>query len=231
MTRCASLAAISLATLVATASVPVRADDRREPVAPYLRALERKAVGTIEGDAFADPRRPSAPPTPFEGLSALIVPYAPDVEERLDAIKKRQRDSMASYTDAHADVAAVRAAYEHDLLAAGGGELIRGGVVDAKGKLRLDDVPEGEWLLIAWREDTHAVKPGHTRAKDAGKYAEMPTLTGYGAVSYWRMRVSVKAGQVSEVRLTDRSVWLTAVREEYTYPDSGAKKPTGKKRR
>lgn len=231
MTRRAWLVATGLAAIVAITCATSRADDRREPVAPFLRALEKKAFGTIEGEAFADPRRPSAPPTPFEGLSALIVPYAADVEERLDAIKKRQRDSMASYTEAHSDVVAVRAEYEHDLLAAGGGELIRGGVVDAKGKLRLEEVPEGEWLLLAWREDTHAVKPGHTQSKDIGKYAETPTLTGYGAVSFWRMRVSVKAGQISEVRLTDRSVWLTAVREDYTYPDSGAKKSTGKKRR
>ena len=231
MTRRAMLAAIACAASMAITGSIAPAGDRREPVAPYLRALEKNAVGTIEGEAFADPRKPSAPPTPFEGLSALVVPYAPDVEERLDAIKKRQRDSIASYTEAHSDVAAVRAAYEHDLLAAGGGELIRGGVVDAKGKLRLEGVPEGEWLLLAWREDTHAVKPAHTQSKDAGKFAEMPKLTGYGAVSYWRMRVSVKAGQVAEVQLSDRSVWLTAVREEYTYPASGASKPAGKTRR
>jgi hypothetical protein len=117
------------------------------------------------------------------------------------------------------------------LLAAGAGELIRGAVSDATGRLRLEGVPAGEWLLLGWREESHAVKAARTPAKDAGHFATAPTMTGYGAVSYWRMRVSLRAGETTEVSLSDRSVWLTAVREELTYPDEGVKKPGSSKKR
>ena len=232
MTRRTLLAfALAVAALVAAGGVPSGAMDRREQVSPYLRALEARAVGEIDGRASGEPRRPSAPAPPYEGVSLLAFPYAADVDARLDAIKRLQRDSIANYTEAHADVTAVREAYERELLAAGAGELIRGAVSDATGKLRLEGVPAGEWLLLGWREEAHAVKAARTPARDAGHFATAPKMTGYGAVSYWRMRVSLRAGETTEVRLSDRGVWLTAVREEFTYPDEGIKKPTSSKKR
>ena len=84
-------------------------------------------------------------------------------------------------------------------------------------------------LLLGWREErtqSASRTPAKTRA-----FATVPTMTGYGAVSYWRMRVSLRAGETAEVSLTDRSVWLTAVREQFTYPDEGVKKGSSKKRR
>ena len=232
MTRRTLLAfASALAALVATGGVPPGAEDRREQVSPYLRALEARAVGEIDGRASGEPRRPSVPAPPYEGVSLLAFPYAADVDALLDAIKRQQRDSIANYTETHADVTAVREAYERELLAAGAGELIRGAVSDATGKLRLEGVPAGEWLLLGWREESHAVKAARTPAKDAGRFATAPTMTGYGAVSYWRMRVSLRAGETTEVSLSDRSVWLTAVREELTYPDEGVKKPGSSKKR
>jgi hypothetical protein len=223
--------ASALAALVATGGVPPGAEDRREQVSPYLRALEARAVGEIDGRASGEPRRPSAPATPYEGVSLLAFPYAADVDAHLDAIKRQQRDSIANYTETHADVTAVREAYERELLAAGAGELIRGAVSDETGRLRLEGVPAGEWLLLGWREESHAVKTARTPAKDAGHFATTPTMTGYGAVSYWRMRVSLRAGETTEVSLSDRSVWLTAVREEFTYPDEGVKKSGSSKKR
>jgi hypothetical protein len=41
----------------------------------------------------------------------------------------------------------------------------------------------------------------------------------------------LRPGETTEVSLSDRSVWLTAVREEFTYPDEGVKKSGSKKRR
>ena len=223
--------ASALAALVAAGGVPPGAEDRREQVSPYLRALEGSVVGQIEGRASGEPRRPSAPAQPYEGVSLLAFPYAADVDAHLDAIKRQQRDSITNYTEAHAEVTAVREAYERELLAAGAGELIRGAVSDATGKLRLEGVPAGEWLLLGWREESHAVKAARTLGKDAGRFATTPTMTGYGAVSYWRIRVSLRAGETTEVSLTDRSVWLTAMREEFTYPDEGVKKPGSSKKR
>ena len=112
MTRRTLLAfASALAALVAAGGVPPGAEDRREQVSPYLRALEARAVGEIDGRASGEPRRPSAPASPYEGVSVLAFPYAADVDAHLDAIKRQQRDSIANYTEAHAEVTAVRRAW------------------------------------------------------------------------------------------------------------------------
>jgi hypothetical protein len=221
----ASALAAVLVIVPAGRGLPVGVEDRREQVAPYLRALETRAVGKIEGRAFGEPRRPSAPELPYEGVSVLAFPYAADVDAQLDAIKRQQRDSMANYTETHAAVTGLRETYERQLLAAGAGELIRGAVSDATGTLALDGVPAGEWLLLGWREETHPVKTAKVPARDAGHFATAPTMTGYGAVSYWRMRVSLRAGETAEMQLSDRGIWLTAVREQFTYPDEGVKRP------
>ena len=221
----------AVALLLAVGLVSLGAEDRRELVAPFLRALEARAGGEIEGRAFGEPKRPNGPPTPYEGVSLIALPYAAEIEAQLDAIRRHQRDTMASYTEAHADVTAVRAAYERELLAAGAGELIRGAVSDAGGVVRLEGVPAGEWLLLGWREENHAVKAARTPSKDAGRFSEVPVTTGYAAVSYWRLRVSVRAGETTTVNLSDRAIWLTAVREELTHPDGGKRPSSSKKRR
>jgi len=223
--------AAALAGILATGAAPSGLEDRREQVIPYLRALEAGELGEIAGRAFGIPRHPSAPAPPFQGVSVLAFPYASDVDAHLDAIKRQQRDSMGNYTETHADLTAVREAYERELLAAGAGELIRGAVSDAAGQVRLQGVPAGEWLVIGWREEPHAVKASKTPSKDAGRFAPAPTLTGFATVSFWRLRVSLHAGETAEVSLSDRSVWLTAVREEFTHSDAEVKSSGSKKRR
>src|SRR5205085_5825495 len=133
--------------------------------------------------------RPSAPATPLADVSALLLPYSADLEDRLDGLKRHLRDSASSYVDAYGDLMDLRSTYEHELLAAGGGELIRGAVSNPDGIINLPGVPEGEWLLLGWREDTHAIKPAHPSAKDAGKFTEAPVSTGYGAIAYWRRKL------------------------------------------
>jgi len=212
----------AMAAEPAPAAVPAR----RDLVAPYLGALEARAVGDVDGRAYGEPRRASGPPVPLDGVSVLLLPFSAEVEAQLDAIKTHLRDSITRYVEAHADVTAVRLGYERELLSAGAGELIRGAVSDAAGMLRLAGLPSGEWLLLAWREEAHAVKGAKAAPKDASRYQDIPVMTGYAAVSYWRMRVLVRAGDVTAVNLSDRGVWLSAVREERSHPDEVS--PKGK---
>ena len=207
------------------------AEDRQALAAPYLRALQSGAVGQVEGHAYGESRKASGTPTPYEGVSVLILPYTPDIDAQLDVIKAHQRDSIASYTDTHAEIVSVRTAYERDLLAAGGGELVRGSVADAAGVVQLTGVPEGEWILLGWREESHAIKGARVPPKDASRYPDLPVTTGYGAVSYWRTRISVRPGETTAVNLSDRGIWLTAVREEVAHPDAARRSATPKLRR
>jgi hypothetical protein len=214
-----------LALVVALAS-PAAAQDPTALVGPYLKALAARTVGEVEGRAHGAPRRASSPPVPYDGVSVLLLPYAAEVEAKLDGIKTHMRDSLTSYLEAYADLTAVRADFERELLFAGGGELIRGAVTDAAGSLRLAGVPVGEWLLLAWREELHEAKGAKAPPRSAAGYRDIPVATGYAAVSYWRMRVSVRAGEVTSLDLGDRGVWLTAVRQELAHPDGPPKKAT-----
>jgi hypothetical protein len=91
-------------------------------------------------------------------------------------------------------------------------------------------VPEGEWLLLGWREDPHPLTKHTGAGRDAANFADRPVTVGYTAISYWRMRVSVHPGEVTSVDLTDRSVWLTAVRE-WLVERGGTGKLPAKRRR
>jgi hypothetical protein len=206
------------AVVVAVRLAPVAAADARDRVAQYLRALEARETGEITGRVFAEPKRPTGPPTPYAGVPVVAVPFSADLAAQLDSIKQRQRDTMKTYLDVHVQVAAARSAYESELRAAGAGTLIRETVSDAEGLVRFTGVPAGEWLVLGWREEAHAVKAPRTPSKDQGKFAQSPVVTGYAAVSYWRVPVSVRAGQGATVSLSDRAIWLTAVREELKQP-------------
>jgi len=224
-------AACLLASAFGASPRPAAAAERRDQVAPYLQALESHTLGDVEGRALGEPRRASGDPVPIAGVSVLLLPFSPEVEAKLDGIKTHLRDKMGTYIDANAEVVSVRTTYERELLSAGGGELIRGAVSDEAGNVRLSGVPIGDWIMLAWREDPHAVKGGRVPAKEAAKFPDIPVITGYAAVSYWRARLSVQTGEVTSLNLTDRGVWLTAVREEFSNSREVTKKGSDLKKR
>jgi hypothetical protein len=202
---------------------PVAAADLPAPLEPYLERLESRAVGGIDGRAHGLPRRATSAPEPFAGVSVVLVPFDGQVEASLDRIKASFRDSMAAYTAADAEVTAVRERYERDLRTAGGEALIFRAVSDGSGSFAVSGVPAGDWLLLAWREERHAVKGPRTPGRDAGRFQGIHVVTGHVAVSHWRVRVSVRAGETTAVTLSDRAVWLTAVRVEVAgSPPTGA---------
>lgn len=216
------LPAIILLLAAAAAALPARAGDLGELVASFLRARDAVAVGEISGRAWAEPARPGGPPVPEPSVSVLLLPYSAEFEARLDVVKSGQRDSLKDYADATARVEAARAAYESALRFAGGGELIRGDVTDDQGRMRLTGVPAGDWLLLAWKDLGHSTKRFRVRSREVRKYPDVPTSVDYSLVNYWRLRVTVRAGETSEATLTDRNVWMTASKEERRFPDAPA---------
>ncbi len=205
---------------------PATGQDAGDLIAPYLRARDGRSVGKVDGQAYADAPRPSAPPVPNADVSVLLLPYSTGFASALDRVKDHYRDSLNRYMGVVADVSAERAAQESALLWAGGGELIRGEVSDEHGAVRLADVPAGEWLLLAWREVRHSGKGGRPDPRDTGA----PASTGYAVVTFWRMRLDVRAGEATEVSLTDRNVWLTGIREDVSAPASMPRKDPSKRR-
>ena len=202
-----------LALLMVGGALPVAADDMADLVAPYLQARDDRKFGEVVGHAVGDPPHPSAPAIPYEGVSMMLLPYSVALESELGSIKEHLRDSLRNYMGAAADVVAARTAYESALLWAGGGRLIHGEVSDQGGLVRLKDVPAGEWMLLAWREEAHPGKPPRVRAQEAKGFRDIPASAGHSVITYWMMRLRVRAGETTSVELNDRNTWIAAVRE------------------
>ena len=167
---------------------------------------------------------PRAPPIPLEGVSVVLLPYSASVESELDEIKEHLRDSLKHYMGAAADVDSLRTAYEGDLVWVGGGELIRGEVSNAQGLVRLVGVPAGEWVLLAWREEAHPGKAPKVRPQETKGFRDIPVSVGHSIVTYWWMRVRVRAGETTSVDLNDRNVWIAAV-QEHLQTAAGEREP------
>jgi hypothetical protein len=223
---------LTIAGLASLAGVvPAAAQDATSLIAPYLQARDAHSVGTVAARALGDPPRPTASPVPYEGVSVMLLPHSSEFEAQLQSIKEHFRDSLKHYMDATVEVTDARAAYERTLLAAGGGELIRGEVSDARGVARLAPLPAGEWILLAWRSQPHGSQSAKPRHENLGVFRDVPVSTGYWIVTYWLAPLAVRAGETTEVALGDRNVWLTAVREERSVRDGASKTGASKKRR
>ena len=211
--------------------LPVRADELADVVAPSTQARNAGKVGVVAGHALGDPAHPTASPVPYEGVSVLLLPYSVEFDSELDDIKAHFRDSLRNYMAAATDVASARAAYESALVWAGGGQLVRGEVTDARGFYRLTDVPSGEWMLLAWREEVRSVKTPKLRLRETKGFRDIPMSSGHSVVTYWWMRLQVTAGETASVDLTDRNVWIAAVREDFMFMQGVPATKTGPKKK
>jgi hypothetical protein len=228
-----TLIAVAVTVLCLTApreGLPGAVPDPTALVAPYLQARDSHSVGAVVGRATGDAARPSAAPLPYEGVSVILLPNSPELATELEGIRDHARDSLARYMEATADVMDSLAAYERALLAAGGGELIRGEVSDARGLVRLDEIPAGKWLLLAWRTQSHPGKASKIRRQDATAFHELTVSSGHSVVTYWVMPLVVQVGQTTEFDLNDRNVWLNGVRAETRQVDGQPKSTTNKRR-
>ena len=183
-----------------------------DAAAPYVAAREAGRLGSVHALALADAARPSLAPTPVEGVTVAILPWSGDVEARLDAIKAGTRGSMEGFMAAASAVRAALTAWERDLSAAGGPSLPQRATTDGTGSVRFGGVPAGDWLLVAWREETtRTERAAKLPKRDRGGFVVAPEVAGHTLVRYWRSRLSVVEGQTAEATLTDRGVWLSAV--------------------
>ena len=188
-------------------------------VAPLLAARERGALGSVDGRAYAEGRRGGAEATPYASVSVLLLPRSAGFEAELEAIKAHSRDSPNAYIEAEAKVSAARLAFERALIDTGAGQLIFGESSDGAGAFSFQRVPEGDWVLLAWRETPHAKRPPALKRSEAERYRTRPQVFGQTTVVYWWRPVTVRAGEEAAVRLHDRNEWLTGFREDRRAPD------------
>ena len=199
-------------------------------VAPYMKARGAGTLGSVAAKAYAEPTRPSADPAPQPSVSVTLIPYSPALEAELDAVKAGLRDSLDGYVQAVARIEDARVDYERALLEAGAGELVRTQLTDGQGAAQVGGLPVGDWLVLAWREGGHLSKRFKLRDTEASRYPNVSSNVTYSTVTYWRTRVTVRAGETAEVTMSDRNVWLTAARQEGGTPVT-PRRPQGTKQR
>ncbi|MDO8476567.1 MAG: hypothetical protein Q7W02_10305 [Candidatus Rokubacteria bacterium] len=187
-------------------------------VAPLLAARERGSLGSVEGRAYAE-GRPGGEATPYVSVSVLLLPRSAAFEAELEAIKTHSRDSPDAYIEAEPKVSAARLAFERTLIDTGAGQLILGESSDSVGAFRFQRVPEGAWMLLAWRETPHAKRPPGPKRGEAERYKMRPRVFGQTTVTFWWRPVTVRAGEEATVRFHDRNEWMTGVREDRRVPD------------
>ena len=221
------LAVVSLAGVLISLALSAGAADISAMTAPYMAARERKAVGVVVGRAYEEARRTGEEPKPYAGVSVLLLPDAGGLERELAAIKAGRRESPERFLEADPKVRAARASRERALIEAGAGALIKGEMTDEGGLFRLLDVPEGTWTLLAWQETASRQKKP-PRKNDTARYPDRTEVVGSFTVIYWLVPIEVRAGEETQVRLHDRNVWLTAIREDRSARDPEKRVAPGK---
>jgi len=222
------LAVVSLTGVLISLALSAGAADISAMTAPYMAARERKAVGAVVGRAHEEARRTGEEPKPYAGVSVLLLPDAGGLERELAAIKAGRRESPERFLEADPKVRAARASRERALIEAGAGALIKGEMTDEGGLFRLLDVPEGTWTLLAWQETASRQKKPRLSRNDTARYPDRTEVVGSFTVIYWLVPIEVRAGEETQVRLHDRNVWLTAIREDRSARDPEKRVAPGK---
>ena len=207
--------------LVALAAAVVGAQGVDAPIERYREAVGGGELGMVRGRAFHERRKPSAPDLPLAGTAVALFPRSEAWLFRLQAIKGSARDSVDAYREAANLVRVSREAYEKRLLEAGAGDLPQAGIAGAEGLFTLEGIPAGPWILFAYHSNyvgkaTKAPPPGSGPPRPGGRpfpFLVPDKFGGYYAVTYWLRELTVAAGSVEAIELTDRNAWLTGVSE------------------
>lgn len=194
------------------------------PIERYREAAGGRELGAVKGRAFQERRRPSVPDTPLTGTTIALLPRSESWLIHLQAIKHGARDSMDAYREAVTVVRRSREAYEKSLLEAGAGDLPQAATVDSGGTFVLEGVPAGPWILLASRS-TYVGRMRPERADPTSRPGVLPPpflpqdrVIGYDVVTYWLRELTIVAGAVEAIDLTDRNIWLTGVAESRKGP-------------
>ena len=181
---------------------------------PYREARRAGALGVVAGRVVAEPRTLRVPGRPFVNTTVTLVPHSPGVLARLERLKEGSRESSKAFTAAAPTMRKTLEGYERELLEAGAPDLNSLVLVDRDGGFKIDDVPAGAWLLVAWHAAPVDVSSPKPKVRQRDIYQPQPRLQGYQSVTVWLRDFTVGGGATTTVELTDRNSWFRGVVEE-----------------
>ena len=201
----------ALALLLLSAGTAAALDVDLEP---YRQARRSGALGSVAGRVFAEPPKPNAPARPFVGTTVTLLPRSAGLLATLESLKQGSRDSSRAFAAAAPAMRKAREAYERELLEAGAPDLNSLILVDPDGTFRIDDVPAGAWLVVAWHSEVRDVATSRVNPKERQTFQPSYRLRGFQSVTVWLRELNVVGGQSATVELTDRNPWFRGVVED-----------------
>lgn len=217
-----SVWAFTLAALLG-AAVAVGAPAFEPVTAPYLAAAAAREVGTVTGRVFEERRRPEGPDTPFGGATVTLLPRSAEFLRQLERLKETARSSVHTYRAAAPAILALRASYEKELWSVGAADLVRATVVGPDGRFAVEDLPAGDWVLLAThtvRSESRSRETSSKTSKKRSAHTPATRLTGYHEVVVWLREIRMASRAVQSVELTERGVWFSGIVEDRV-PDAG----------
>jgi hypothetical protein len=208
--RAGLMRAVALALLLVTASAEALEVD----IEPYRTARRAGALGVVAGRVYSEPRTPRAQVQPFTGTTVTILPRSEALLATLERLKEGSRESSTAFTAAAPAMRKAQETYERELLHAGAPDLTPMIAVDQAGGFRIDDVPAGAWILLAWHSSPVDVSTEKQKSKQRNPYLPRTRLQGYQAVTVWLRELTVAGRETAMLDLTDRNGWFRGVIEE-----------------
>ncbi len=198
--------------LILTLAVPA-GRPAAEDLAPARGALG--PPGLLWGRLAAEEESPDGPWTPLAGVDVVVYPYLPEVLADLERIRQSARESGRRFETAAARVQEILRGYKKRLEGGGpegAGGLVRRQVTDPMGVFLFEDLPSGEWLLVATRITPYAAAAGRESRKRAGGRESRflgPSRRGPAQeAEMWIVRVPLSPGERHRLLLSDRARWL-----------------------
>lgn len=198
--------------LILTLAVPAGRPGA-EDLARALGALG--SPGLLWGRLAAEEESPDGPWTPLAGVEVVVYPYLPEVLADLEQVRQSARESGRQFETAPARVQGVLRGYKKRLEGGGpeGAGLVRRQVTDPMGVFVFEDLPSGEWLLVATRVTPYAATAGReSRKRVAGRESRFLGPSGRvpaQEAEMWVVRVPLGPGERRRLLLSDRARWLT----------------------
>jgi hypothetical protein len=205
--------------LVVAALLPLGLAAAQDPAAELTRAVEGLGLpGLLWGRLAVEEESPEGPWTPLAGVSVALFPYAPSVAAELERIRDAARGSSAAHDAAVGRLLDRLKAYEVQAASLAGPErpLVRRVTTDPAGLFVFDDVPSGEWLVVAVQTAPYA--PGRASrppeaigsrrsSRNPDTFLPRPGTPAKEA-EVWVSRVRVTAGERARILLTDRARFM-----------------------
>jgi hypothetical protein len=220
-----------LVATVLAATLPLAPATAQDPAAEATRAIQSLGQpGFLWGRLAADEESPEGAWTPLGGASVTLYPYTPSLAAELDRIRDSARGSGPEYMRAVDRLQERLRAFEVQVTALTGGPvpspapdtagsrpgLIRRATTDPAGLFVFDDLPAGDWLLVAVYTSPYTPKtakpaqpkgPGRHSGRHGDAFLPTPAQPVKEA-EVWVTRVRIAPGERTRLWLTDRAHFM-----------------------